>query len=182
MNEIRMGQYLAIPCKDHARSIEGYVYKHVIVAEKKLGRPLKLLETVHHIDENKDNNSPENLIVFKSHNDHMRFHKTGKIEQEKDYYISPLYKKVCPECKKEFEAIRQNQKMCSVICAQNHLRTTDRPSRDVLKDDIRNSNFTAIGKKYGVSDNAIRKWCKAYNLPFRVFDIKQINNEDWKNL
>lgn len=26
---------------------------------------------------------------------------------------------------------------------------------------------------YGVSDNAIRKWCKQYDLPFRKKDIKQ---------
>lgn len=32
----------------------------------------------------------------------------------------------------------------------------------MLKDGI---PFVAIGRKYGISDNAIRKWCRKYNLP-----------------
>jgi uncharacterized protein YjcR len=30
-----------------------------------------------------------------------------------------------------------------------------------------------IGKKYNVSDNAIKKWCKNKQLPYRRKDIKQ---------
>jgi uncharacterized protein YjcR len=30
---------------------------------------------------------------------------------------------------------------------------------------IRNTTFVDIGKKYSVSGNSIKKWCKAYNLP-----------------
>ena len=39
-----------------------------------------------------------------------------------------------------------------------------------------------LGKMYEVSDNCIRKWCKSYNLPSRVTDIKQISDEDWLNI
>ena len=42
--------------------------------------------------------------------------------------------------------------------------------------------FTQIGIKYGVSDNAIRKWCKSYELPFRVLEIKKISDKDWENI
>lgn len=52
--------------------------------------------------------------------------------------------------------------------------------RDELKALIRTTSFTQIGKIYGVSDNAIRKWCDNYNLPRKVSDIKQISDEDWK--
>jgi hypothetical protein len=41
-----------------------YTYEHVLVAEKKIGRLLKRNEHVHHIDANKLNNNPENLIVL----------------------------------------------------------------------------------------------------------------------
>lgn len=44
-------------------------------------------------------------------------------------------------------------------------RTVDRPSRDELKQLIRTKPFLQIGKMYGVSDNAIRKWCDFENLP-----------------
>ena len=51
-------------------------------------------------------------------------------------------------------------------------RKVDRPSREDLKNQIRELPFTQIGKKFGVSDNAIRKWCKLYNLPSTKGSLK----------
>jgi transposase-like protein len=31
-----------------------------------------------------------------------------------------------------------------------------------LLEEVKRSNYCAVGKKYGVSDNAIRKWIKFY--------------------
>jgi len=39
-----------------------------------------------------------------------------------------------------------------------------------------------IGKDYGVSDNAVRKWCIMENLPFRKQDIKNFNDEEWDKI
>ena len=50
-------------------------HTHRIVAEQKIGRPLRKGEVVHHIDGNKHNNEPENLMVFRSQADHARWHK-----------------------------------------------------------------------------------------------------------
>lgn len=47
---------------------------HRIVAEAKIGRPLKPGEIVHHKDGNKRNNHPDNLEVLASQADHARIH------------------------------------------------------------------------------------------------------------
>ena len=69
---------------------------------------------------------------------------------------------------------------CCPKCASIQRRVVDRPSREELKNLIRTIPFTKIGKKYGVSDNAVRKWCFSYQLPTKVSDIKQINDKDWE--
>lgn len=52
-------------------------------------------------------------------------------------------------------------------------------SREELKMKIRTLPFTSIGKEYGVTDNAIRKWCDKYNLPRKKSEIQNISDEDW---
>lgn len=53
------------------------------------------------------------------------------------------------------------------------------PSREILKQEIRNLPFLQIAKKYNVSDNAVRKWCIKYNLPSKKKDIKAYTDEEW---
>jgi integrase len=42
-------------------------------------------------------------------------------------------------------------------------RKTARPTYDVLARDVKNLGYSGTGRKYGVSDNAIRKWMKSYD-------------------
>ena len=67
--------------KAHLNTGKGVTYAkeygrhaHRIAAEKMLGRPLKPGEVVHHIDENKRNNNPDNLMVFSSQKEHAAYH------------------------------------------------------------------------------------------------------------
>lgn len=55
-------------------------HTHRVVAEQKLGRKLIKGEVVHHIDENKRNNHPDNLIVFSSQSEHAKWHIENSIK------------------------------------------------------------------------------------------------------
>jgi len=72
--------YVLIIKKDHprAKSNKGYVYEHIVVIEKLLGRFLNPRERVHHINGKKDDNSVENLKVMDV-SDHARLHHPKKI-------------------------------------------------------------------------------------------------------
>ena len=53
-------------------------------------------------------------------------------------------------------------------------RKVERPSKEELSQLLLESSFSAIGRTYGVSDNAVRKWCKSYGLPHRKKDINKM--------
>jgi hypothetical protein len=59
----------------HLSDVRGYAYEHRIVAETMLGRRLLENEEVHHDDENRQNNSPGNLIICGCHAEHMIHHR-----------------------------------------------------------------------------------------------------------
>lgn len=69
-----------------------------------------------------------------------------------------------------------------VTCAAKNNRVTERPDRETLKSLIRSTPFTRIGKQYGVTDNTIRKWCDAENLPRAVKEIKKYTDIEWQNI
>ena len=84
----------------------------------------------------------------------------------------------CLRCGKQ---INQQAKYC-VECSHLIARKTDRPPREELKKLIRTIPFTQIAKKYGVTDNAIRKWCDTENLPRKKTDIQKYSDEEWTQL
>lgn len=52
-------------------------------------------------------------------------------------------------------------------------------TREELKNLIRTTPFTKIAANFGVSDNAIRKWCIKFNLPSKSREIKKYSEEEW---
>lgn len=58
------------------------VLEHRYVMSDVIGRKLKNTEDVHHIDEDKENNDPINLFLFRSRGDHMYFHKMKSLGRE----------------------------------------------------------------------------------------------------
>lgn len=75
--------YTSIYKPEHPFNNHSYVLEHRLVAEKHLGRYLTPKEVVHHINEIRDNNRIENLMVFRNAGYHCAFHRWG--------YCNPKY-------------------------------------------------------------------------------------------
>lgn len=63
----------------------------------------------------------------------------------------------CIECGIEIDkkALR-----CSKCNSLNKRKVKNRPSKEQVQKEVIKSSYSAVGRKYGVSDNAIRKWLK----------------------
>lgn len=179
------GKYLAVYLPNYPDAFsDGYVYEHRLVASKMLGRILTRTEFVHHKDFNGLNNSPDNLMVFASNSDHTAYHSGADVyETNGVYHAATFISKVQNYCIDCGEPILYTSLRCK-SCANKFLadcrsKLSRRPDRHILKSQIRFNSFVSIGKMYGVSDNAVRKWCKYYDLPFKSSDIRMISDDDW---
>lgn len=90
-------------------------------------------------------------------------HIVNKQIVDKKYYY-------CEQCGAK---ITSKAILC-VSCAQKKSRKVDRPEAKELFQYLLsiNGNFSQAGRHYGVSDNAVRKWCKNYNIPSKSSDYK----------
>jgi len=82
--------------------------------------------------------------------------------------------RVCPGCGESFIPRNIRHRYCSQKCwgrinAQTlrgvplpGTRKVERPTYEQLMADVSSMSFLAVGRKYGVSDNAIRKWIRWY--------------------
>lgn len=91
----------------------------------------KISLELHHIDGNRFNNELSNLQIL------------------------------CPNCHSQTEnyAGKSNKKIKLKIKKQRP-KKVERPNMEILLKDIKELGYSATGRKYGVSDNAIRKWIK----------------------
>ena len=138
----------------------------------------KRMLDIHHYDHNHQNNKCNNLrvlcvwchmkchrlkeeyilpviITFEEMQEEINiFHiNRQRIKKEKTQFV-----KICMKCKNEFKTISKKRKYCSCKCAKIGRRRVNRPSKEILLKEIEETNYCAVGRKYGVSDNAIRKW------------------------
>lgn len=74
----------------------------------------------------------------------------------------------CIDCGKEIDT---NATRC-VLCDHKRQRRATRPSKLDLAKMIVESSFVETAKRFGVSDNSIKKWCKQYGLPHRVNELR----------
>lgn len=96
--------------------------------------------------------------------------KLQQVKTHKIYY--------CKNCGKE---ISKNSTYC-IDCKNIQQRTCERPSRKELKYMVRTLPFTQIAKQFGVTDNAIRKWCDVEKIPRKKAIINQFSDEEWEKI
>jgi predicted RNA-binding Zn-ribbon protein involved in translation (DUF1610 family) len=118
-----------------------------------------------HINGVSDDNRLENLrIVCPNCNATLETHCGRKLPSER----------TCPGCGGSFAPTGLLHRYCSQTCwgkiaAQRYTGTThpetrkvERPSYEQLLEDLARMSMSAVGRKYGVSDNAVRKWLRWY--------------------
>lgn len=151
-------------------------FEHIRVAEAMLGRTLGRYEEVHHIDGDKQNNAPYNLMVMRTSADHNRIHATRRevecFKTEDGSYIVVFKQKSCPFCSRLFQPNSTKQVFCSNECASLHHSERIPNMNDLIQTIKSKKSLVAVGKHYGVSDNAVRKWCRKYCIPTKISDYK----------
>ncbi len=68
--------YVLVKSLDHptAHIKRGYVFEHILVAEKALGKFLPEGAEIHHVNGIKDDNRPSNLVICPDHSYHILLH------------------------------------------------------------------------------------------------------------
>jgi hypothetical protein len=76
----------------------------------------------------------------------------------------------CAHCGKTFRVRHREQRYCSRACGTHApkpgkrvaARRVERPPYEQLVAEVADEGWCAVGRKYGVSDNAVRKWVRGY--------------------
>lgn len=203
INDYLSGQYFINTHTLKLRLIKEGLKEHkceVCAITEWCGKPTPI--QLDHIDGNNQNNQLENLRILCPNCHAQTDTYCGKSNRKIKYCICGEIKKhktkLCKSCSlkqqykniKNTDAKNNNYDYCecgnpkiskSKVCQECnnklpklHCRKVDRPTKEELLVLIQTKPFVQIGKMYGVSDNAVRKWCKIYGLPHRSKDIVKI--------
>ena len=82
-------------------------------------------------------------------------------------------KRLCKVCGK---IINQQSSLC-MKCASVAKRKVERPTKEELLGllETHKGNFTEVARLCGVTDNAIRRWCRSYGIPSHTSDYCKHN-------
>ena len=92
----------------------------------------------------------------------------AETRQEKPKSKKVKEPRYCAYCEKELIGKQYKNKYCSQECAHK-ANGSKRPDVFTLIEDFKElKSFVQVGKKYGVTDKAVRKWCSLYGTLDKV--------------
>ena len=113
----------------------------------------KIQKSKNILEEKVDEKPKKNLEVKLQENEKKNVKKNKKPKE--------IYK--CTDCDKRISKGSTRCRSCASIKSnETKKKVKDRPSLETLLKDLETMPYTKVGKKYGVSDNCIRKWIKNY--------------------
>ena len=118
------------------------------------GMPLVI--QLHHIDGNRNNNSLDNLEMLcpNCHSQTENYCGNSNKQAKQKYY--------CPDCGRE---ISKNATRCLSCASKFRGQTKFNLSKEELQSLLdQGYSRIQIGKKFGITEAAIRKWIKKYNI------------------
>lgn len=129
-----------------------------------------LILTLDHINGNRTDNRLENLRYLCPNCDRQQ--DTFGAKNKTRYYDFPLKQRKKYTCEICGKNLNYKNTMCQ-DCYQKS-KAKNIPSKEVIIEELKNfTTFVALGKKYNVSDNTVRKWCKKYNLPYKTSEVQE---------
>lgn len=127
------------------------------------GRQISLI--IDHINGVRDDNRLENLrIICPNCAAGLDTHCGRKNRAD----VTP---RECLRCARRYMPNHPRQKYCSRFCGSrwergplraSTRRVVERPDHDTLSREVNELGYLAVGRKYGVSDTAVRKWLRRY--------------------
>ena len=145
-------------------------YKCAICGQKPFwnNKPMTLI--LDHINGDNHDDRLENLR-WVCGNCNMQLDTTnGKNQRQREHKLN-----YCIDCG---TPISRNATRCLKCAAQHrgqtHPQSKIKPSKEELQQILQENkgNFTKVGKLFGITDNAVRKWCKSYDMPYHSKDYK----------
>ena len=142
---------------------------------------------IHHKDGNYLNCSEENLALlcpnshsltenYKSLNrpklrrDRTKYQGRPNFSDELDFKPKETKKYYCSICGVE---ITRGAKLCVPCYKEQNAKLSKKPSKEELIQKYNQiHNFVQLGKYYGVSDSAVRKWMRSYNIDYKSLLFK----------
>lgn len=109
----------------------------------------KLVMVLDHTNGEGDDHREENLRLLCPNCNSQTSTFSGR-QKKKKYY--------CEKCGNERKW--KKSKLCNKCSGSQKRKVKNRPSKEQLLKEIEETNYSAIGRKYGVSANSVRKWVK----------------------